>query len=68
MCASPAVIVSGFCSITALTRATTTIPIVMWGVSYPVEAGLVKSLLKPGGNVTGVIDNPLDSAPSSSTC
>ena len=35
-------------------RATTTIPIVFWGVVYPVEQGLVDSFPRPGRNVTGV--------------
>jgi ABC-type uncharacterized transport system substrate-binding protein len=33
---------------------TTTIPILMLYVSHPVEAGLVASLARPGGNVTGI--------------
>jgi putative tryptophan/tyrosine transport system substrate-binding protein len=33
--------------------ATSTIPIVMMTSGYPVEAGLVKSYARPGGNVTG---------------
>jgi putative ABC transport system substrate-binding protein len=34
-------------------RATTTIPIVMVAARNPVETGLVQSLARPGGNVTG---------------
>lgn len=38
----------------AAARATSTIPIVFWGVGFPVELGLVNSLARPGRNVTGV--------------
>jgi putative ABC transport system substrate-binding protein len=37
----------------AAKRATTTIPIVMAIVGNPVETGLVSSLARPGGNITG---------------
>lgn len=35
-------------------RATQTIPIVFYGVGFPVEHGLVDSLARPGRNVTGL--------------
>jgi putative tryptophan/tyrosine transport system substrate-binding protein len=38
----------------ALKQATTTIPIVMMGVGDPMGSGLVASLARPGGNITGV--------------
>ena len=38
----------------AVQKATSTIPIVMVSVGNPVEAGLVASLARPGGNTTGV--------------
>lgn len=38
----------------AAARATSTIPIVFWGVGTPVEQGLIESLARPGRNVTGV--------------
>jgi putative ABC transport system substrate-binding protein len=41
-------------SVRAAKHATGTIPIVMFMVSHPVEAGFVASLARPGGNVTGV--------------
>jgi len=42
----------------AAKQATSTIPIVMSGSSDPVELRLVTSLAHPGGNVTGLTNNP----------
>lgn len=39
--------------IQAAMKATQTIPIVMLNGNFPVEYGLVQSLARPGGNVTG---------------
>ena len=41
-------------TIVALKRATQTVPIVMIAAGDPVAAGLVSSLARPGGNVTGL--------------
>jgi putative tryptophan/tyrosine transport system substrate-binding protein len=38
----------------AAARATRSIPIAFYGVGFPVEQGLVDSLARPGGNVTGL--------------
>lgn len=40
----------------SLAKATKEIPIVMAGITYPVEAGLIKDEKQPGTNVTGVSD------------
>jgi putative tryptophan/tyrosine transport system substrate-binding protein len=42
----------------AAKQATTTIPIVVMGAAALLEQGLVASLARPGGNLTGVENNP----------
>lgn len=49
-----AIVVTSVQATIAAKRATATIPIVMVTVSNPVGTGLITSLAKPGGNVTGV--------------
>ena len=44
----------------ALQRATATIPIVFVAAAEPVRNGLVRSLSRPGGNLTGSADMPLE--------
>jgi len=53
-----AIIAVGASAVRAAREATSTIPIVMFGNFDPVAAGLVDSLARPGGNVTGVLIAP----------
>jgi putative tryptophan/tyrosine transport system substrate-binding protein len=49
-----AIVASGTAATRDAKEATSTIPIVMIGVGDPVEIGLIASLARPGGNVTGL--------------
>jgi len=40
-------------AVEAVKQVTSTIPVVMSSSSYPVERGLISSLARPGGNITG---------------
>jgi putative ABC transport system substrate-binding protein len=59
----PDAIFTGSTAVPALQRVTRTIPIVFVGGADPVGEGLVASLARPGGNVTGFSNN----APSMAT-
>src|SRR5262245_10974574 len=50
------ILASGTLSVAALRHATRTLPIVFVQVSDPVGAGLVNTLARPGGNVTGFMN------------
>jgi putative ABC transport system substrate-binding protein len=55
---NPDVIVTGFGTLTAKAAqaATATIPVVFTTVGDPIGAGIVKSLSRPGANITGLTD------------
>jgi putative ABC transport system substrate-binding protein len=49
------ILTTGTATMASLAQATRTVPIVFVAVADPVGAGFVKSLARPGGNVTGFI-------------
>jgi putative ABC transport system substrate-binding protein len=57
------IVTYGTAAIAAAKRATNIIPIVFAGAGDPVGAGLVASLARPGGNVTGLSIQQTDAAP-----
>jgi len=50
------VVVGGIVNAKLAKQATTTVPIVVYVMSDPVEAGVVASFARPGGNLTGLDD------------
>jgi len=57
------IVTYGTASVRATKQVTSVTPIVFAGVGDPVRAGLVASLARPGGNVTGLSIQQPDSAP-----
>ena len=57
------IVASGSPAVVAIKRATSTISVVMTGSGDPVGLGLVNSLARPGGNVTGMSLMQIDLAP-----
>jgi len=52
---SDIIVTAGTLAALAVKRTTTTIPLVMVAVGDPIGTGLVKSLARPGGNLTGLV-------------
>lgn len=52
------VLAIGSLAVRAMTQASSTLPVVMFGNFDPVALGLVGNLARPGGNVTGVLIAP----------
>src|SRR5215831_9870976 len=56
------IVTGGTETVEAVKRATSIIPIVFWSAGDPVGTGLVASLARPGGNVTGLSNQMTDTA------
>lgn len=58
------IVTGGTSAIRAASQATTTIPIVMANSNDPVGAGLIASLTRPGGNITGLANTNTGLSPT----
>ncbi len=50
------IVTAGYLAAEAAKQATSTVPIVLWGVGDPVGIGLVREVSSPGGNLTGICE------------
>src|ERR1043166_7942968 len=57
------IVTVGTTAISAAQKATTTIPIIMGTAPDPVSSGFVKTLARPGGNITGLSNIAADLGP-----
>ena len=58
-----AIVVAGSPAASAAQKATATIPIVIGSIADPVAGGFVRSLARPGGNITGLSNISADLSP-----
>ena len=57
------IVVAGTPAVGVMQKTTTTIPVVIVDVSDPVDSGFVKTLARPGGNITGLSNLNADISP-----
>ena len=62
------IVVEGSVAALEVKQASLTIPVVMAVVGDPLASGLVESLARPGGTITGLSMMASDSVPSASSC
>ena len=65
---APEVVLTAGLGVRPMLQATRTVPIVFAGLNDPVGAGVVRSLARPGGNITGLLWLNMGSAQNGSNC